>query len=213
MSAKRVNSSTKPSCNSSSPRSASAGFKANTAESKFAEFQSLKVDNFREINLRKQKEIVMLQKLMNSIRNSETREFILLEEKYQAKKAEVLKQVEEKIGKVREKIERVEGEREGLRFKLRAKSGIDVLAEIVKMGNQQEVLSQELFAYKMSNSSLGRIHADCERIVAGRKDCNLAAGLAKSILEMQQKRIKVGRDCEKLRGYREDLQKSLRDKV
>jgi hypothetical protein len=79
------------------------------------------------------------------------------------------------------------------------------------MGNQLEAPSQELLMYKVSNSVLGKIHADCERIVAGRKDCNLAAGLAKSILEMQQKRNKVVKDCEKLRGYREDLQKSLRD--
>jgi hypothetical protein len=190
-------------------RSLSNGGKGKSVSQMFAEFQGVKSENLREVNHRKQRETVLITKLFNSFRNSQTKEFVLLEEKFQMKKKEFLNGLQEKIERIQDKIEKARTEKNLLEFKIASHDELAVISRISARASNLFNVPLELSNFRLNHSNFHRIHAEVGKIIKESNEIDLAGALAKGILEMQQKRLKVIRDSEKLKLYREDLQKSL----
>lgn len=174
-----------------------------------------KCENLKEINARKQRETVLFHKLLNSIKNSEIKDFLLLEEKYQEKKKEIERNFEDKAQKLKESIEKAKEERENI------KAGIEVLGvnDLVKQlvgSNREESgcsdIAKDVLEVQLG-SGLNSIHSSIASVIdkkpAEKTYKDIYQHLAKSISDLQSKAKMVSEKCEERKKYRENLQKSL----
>ena len=187
-----------------------------SVNSLFQELQMTKCENLKEINARKQKENILFHKLMTSLKNSETKDFVMLEEKYQDKKKELEKNFEEKAGKLREKILTAKEERENIR------SGIEVegisglikgLAENLVTEDTSEGFAKDVIGIQLYGE-LNLIHSQIANLVDKKPSSvsykAIIQRVAKSIVDLQQKSKELERKCKERIKYRENLQKSLK---
>lgn len=187
-----------------------------SVNSLFQELQITKCENLKEINARKQRENILFHKLMVSLKNSETKDFVVLEEKYQDKKKELEKNFEEKAGKLRERILAAKEERDNI------SSGIEVegisrliknLAENHVAEDSCEGLVKDVMGIQL-NGGLNLVHSKIANFVDQKPSSvsykAIIQRLANSIVNLQDKSRVLAEKCEARIKYRENLQKSLK---
>lgn len=178
----------------------------------FQELQMMKCENLKELNARKHRETLLFHKLLNSIKNSEIKEFLLLEEKYQEKKKDIQRNFEDKAQKLRESIEKAKEERENIKAGIEVQGVSDMIKELAGAEGRCSDIVKDVAGVQIA-SGLNSIHSSLSNIIdnksADKTYKDIYQHLAKSISELQQKALKVSEKCEERKKYRENLQRSL----